>query len=88
MGKVSVTIRVLPEDVGVDLEGVVEEIKKRIPESMQFRGYQVSDIAFGLKAVLFNILTDDREGGVEELNTEIETIGGVGGVEVVDLTLI
>jgi elongation factor 1-beta len=88
MGKVSVTIRILPENVDVDLEGVVEEIKKKIPASMQFRGYQISDIAFGLKAVLFNILTDDRDGGVEELNAEIETIGGVGGVEVVDLTLI
>lgn len=86
MGKVSVTIRVLPDNVDIDLESIADEIKKIIPANVQFRGYQISDIAFGLKALLFNILAEDE--GVEELNSEIEKIKGVGSVEVVDLTLI
>lgn len=88
MGKVSVTIRVLPDDAGIDPENFVGNIKGIIPEGVQLRGYQISDIAFGLKALLFNVLMDDRSGGVEELNSSIEKIDGVGSVEVVDLTLI
>jgi len=88
MGKVSVTIRVLPEDVNVDLEGIMSRIKEIIPDGVKFRGYQISDVAFGLKALLFNVLADDKEGGMEDLNSRIESMDGVGSVEVVDLTLI
>ena len=88
MGKVSVTVRVLPENVEEDMEKIAEAIKQRIPENIKFRGYQIMDIAFGLKAVLFNVLADDEKGGIEQLNQEIEQMSNVGSVEVVDLTLV
>ena len=88
MGKVSVTVRVLPENVEEDMEKIAEAIKQKIPENIKFRGYQIMDIAFGLKAVLFNVLADDEKGGIEQLNQEIEQMNNVGSVEVVDLTLV
>jgi translation elongation factor aEF-1 beta len=88
MGKVSVTVRVLPENFEEDMEKIAGTIKQKIPESIKFRGYQIIDIAFGLKAVLFNVLADDEKGGIEQLNQEIEQMSSVGSVEVVDLTLV
>ena len=88
MGKVSITMRILPENVEDDVENIAKMVKQKIPENIKFRGYQIVDIAFGLRAILINVLTDDKEGGVEQLNQEIERLDGVGSIEVVDLTLI
>ena len=88
MGKVSITMRILPENVEDDVENIAKMVKQKIPEHIKFRGYQIVDIAFGLRAILINVLTDDKEGGVEQLNQEIEQLDGVGSIEVVDLTLI
>jgi len=88
MGKVSVTVRVLPDSEGTDLGGLFERINDMIPEGVQMRGHQMVDVAFGLRALLFNVLVNDSEGGIEALNERIEKIEGVGSVEVTDLSLI
>jgi elongation factor 1-beta len=88
MGDVIVLIRVMPEDVGVDVDGIREEIKKRIPEGVRLRGLETKDIAFGLKAVNVVIQMKDSAGGPDAVQQALEKIPHVQSAEIMDMGLL
>jgi len=88
MGKVGITVKVMPEGVETDLERIKEEIIK-IKEKLKAEEIKIQEmpIAFGLKALIVGIIRDDSLGteGIEE---EISKIEGVSDVRVESATLI
>ena len=88
MGDVIVLIRVMPEDVGVDVDAIREEIKKRIPECVRLRGLETKDIAFGLKAVNVIIQMKDSAGGPDAVQQALEKIPHVQSAEIMDMGLL
>ncbi len=88
MGKVYMKLRVMPEDVDVDLEKVYEKIKEIAPENVEIRDYKIQPIAFGLKALLVvAVMPDEGEIG-DKLIENIKQIEGVESVEVDAVELI
>ncbi|WP_457549004.1 elongation factor 1-beta [Archaeoglobus sp.] len=82
MGKVYMKLRVMPEDVDVDLEKVYEKIKEVAPENVEIRDYKIQPIAFGLKALLVVAVMPDEGGICDQLVERIQNIEGVESVEV------
>ncbi len=82
MGKVYMKLRVMPEDVDVDLEKIYEKIKEIAPEKVEIRDYKIQPIAFGLKALLVMAVMPDEGGVGDELIEKIQSIEGVESVEV------
>jgi len=82
MGKVYMKLRVMPEDVDVDLEKIYEKIKEIAPEKWEIRDYKIQPIAFGLKALLVMAVMPDEGGIGDELIEKIQSIEGVESVEV------
>jgi elongation factor 1-beta len=63
------------------------EAKKRIAE---FAGEgdtktEIEPIAFGLKALKIIFVADEKKGGTDNLEVEINKIPGVNSVEVIDV---
>lgn len=88
MGNVYMKLRVMPEDVDVDLEKIYEKIREVAPEKVEIRDYKIQPIAFGLKALLVMAVMPD-EGGIGDMLIEkIEQIEGVESVEVDEFELI
>ena len=83
MGKVAVTVKIMPEGVDVDLEKVKEEVRKRI----EVKDLKEVPIAFGLKAVEVLVLTDDEKGS-EWIVERLSDIEGVSRVEIEKVTLV
>jgi elongation factor 1-beta len=83
MGKVAVTVKIMPEGVDVDLEKVKEEVRKRI----EVKDLKEVPIAFGLKAVEVLVLTDDEKGS-EWIVERLSNIEGVSRVEIEKVTLV
>ncbi len=79
-GTVIAQIRVMPEGIEVDIDKLVSEVKK-----LGCRGYQVREVAFGLKAIEAIFAVPDGEGGTEDIETKLRALPGVGGAEVVNL---
>ena len=77
-------IKLMPEGTGIDLEKIKENAIKAIELSGgKSTGFEIQDIAFGLKAVIANIrLTEDKSG--ETLEANLGKIAGVSSVEVID----
>ncbi len=77
-------IKLMPESPSVDLEKVKADAVKTIELSGgKSTGFEIEDIAFGLKAVIASIrLTEDKSGEVLEAN--LAKIEGVSSVSVID----
>ena len=87
MANAIITLKIMPEDPSVDLKHIEVEAKKRIAH---FAGegetrVEIEPIAFGLKAVKIMFVTDEKKGGTDSLEAEIQKIKGVNSVEVIDV---
>jgi len=89
MGKVLVTIRLMPVGVEVDLKSITDSaitvIKKQSPGEV---GVKLVPIAFGLKSIHLTFVIEEAEGGTEPIEKELSKIKGVAGVDVVNLSLV
>jgi len=81
MAKVMLTLRVMPEDVNVDVQILKKEILSSIKASVE-----EVPIAFGLVALNVTTLVEDKEGEVEKVEKILKGIRGVGEVEVLEIT--
>ncbi len=88
MGEVLVLLRVLPDDVNVDLDGIREEVKRRVPEGVRLRGIETKDIAFGLRALNVVVQMSDGAGGPDAIQRALEAIPRVQSVEIMDMGLL
>ena len=76
-------LRVYPSDVGLDLERMKEDIRRVIPEGTSIQKYEEEPIAFGLVAIVaYVLIPEDREGLMDEVESRIQRVEGVGNVEV------
>ncbi len=88
MGNVYMKLKVMPEDIDVDLEKIYEKIKEVAPENVEIKDYKIEPIAFGLKALLVMAVMPDEGGIGDELIEKIQSIEGVESVEVVATELV
>ncbi len=82
MARVVITLKIMPEDTDVDLEGLLEKIKKNVPEDTDVRANEIVPIAFGLKAIRMNVARDESLGGTDDIEEAISKLDGVSQVEV------
>jgi len=83
MARVLVVMRILPEDVNIDLEELKERIRNSLPEGYDIARHDIEPIAFGLKALrLYIIMPEQIEGGTEPLERLVNGVEGVSQAEV------
>jgi len=83
MAKVLVAIRVNPEDIDVDLDKLVNEIKAKMSKEFEVVRHEKVYIAFGLYALrLFIIMPEEHEGGTEDIENILTSIKGVASVDI------
>ncbi|MFW9767982.1 MAG: elongation factor 1-beta [Candidatus Thorarchaeota archaeon] len=82
MARVVMTLRVMPEDVDINLDDLLERIKTAIPEGTDLGATETQPVAFGLKALRMNLSRDESMGGTDDIEAAISAIEGVSQVEV------
>ena len=86
MATVVITLRIMPEALDSDLSHIENDAKKKIEAyGAQYGKTDVEPVAFGLKCLKIIFLLDENRGSTEELEKEIQTIAGVGSVDVIDV---
>ena len=76
------TLKIMPEDVDVDLDDLLERIRGVIPEGTDMRAHEIVPVAFGLKAIRLNVAREESMGGPEDIEKAITALSGVNQVEV------
>ena len=86
MADVVITFKIMPGGVDVDLNKIVNSIKKVVKKFGGDVGrVEEEPIAFGLKALKIIFVIDENKGGTDELEEEISKLKGVKSVNVVDV---
>jgi len=83
MGKVALTLKVMPESPDVDLD----ELKNRIKSLKNLQQISEKPIGFGLVCLEVLFVFEDKEG-IGDIEEKLRSIDGVGSVESGDVTLI
>ena len=86
MANVVITLKVMPEGVDTNLEDLKKAVNSKIKK---FSGgdsrIEIEPVAFGLKALKFTFVSDEKKGGTDELENQIINIEGVNSVNVIDV---
>ncbi len=86
MGEVIASLRVMPDDVNVNIEQLASEVKKTAEKESKYLQHEIQPVAFGLKAIIIYISVPDAEGGTEKVENAIAKIPHVQSVEVTEVT--
>jgi elongation factor 1-beta len=76
-------MKILPEDTAVDLEKMLAGVSGLLPKSAQVRGHKVEPIAFGLSAIIADIVAPEEEGMVDKIEEIVSKAPQVSQYEVI-----
>lgn len=82
MGKVAISLKIMPETPETDLEKLKAEIAKKV----EIKDSKLVPLAFGLKALIVLVIAGDV--GTEAVESKIRGVPGVADVTVESVTLI
>ena len=88
MGQVLLTFEIMPEGLEVDLDKMKSGVESKISGFCKIEQVEVKPIAFGLKALMMNIVVDDEEGMMDRVEQEIGSVPGVQNARVFALNKI
>jgi len=76
-------MKILPEDTTVDLEKMLSGVSGLLPKSAQVRGHKVEPIAFGLSAIIADIVAPEEEGMIDKIEEIVSKAPQVSQYEVI-----
>jgi translation elongation factor aEF-1 beta len=83
MGEFVALIDVIPEDIDVDFENFVRNIKTLLPDTCTLEHYDIMPVAFGLKKSRLRIRYPEEWGGTDRLEEIIGKAEGIQGIEAI-----
>ncbi|NIA11192.1 MAG: elongation factor 1-beta [Nitrospiraceae bacterium] len=86
MGEVSLTIMIMPDDAGIDMDTFKDSVIKILPDYAKLVGTEEKPIAFGLKALMLKVVMPDQSP--DELVDMIAALDHVENAEIKELSLL
>ena len=86
MARLVARIKILPADVNVNLEVLVNALGSVVPPEMELKSSMKEPIAFGLEAVIAEFTLEDNEGQMDLLEESIKKVHGVGQIDVINVS--
>ena len=88
MGDVAITYKVMPTGLEVDLAELKTNLEKGLGEICRVNNIEKRPLAFGLNALIVQVIMKDAEGVVDKLEALIREVPGVQNADVEDMGLI
>lgn len=82
MGSYVIRLKILPKEPNADSGKIVESIRTDLPQYAQIRGQKVEPIAFGLEAIILDVVAPESEGSIDAVE---KAVGGAPLVGQCDL---
>lgn len=71
MGSYVIRLKLLPPDTTTDHQKLVESVEGLLPKTARIRSQKIEPIAFGLSAVLLDIVAPEEEGAVDRIEEAV-----------------
>lgn len=82
MGLLIARLKVLPQEVGIELLKMVSSIERNLPAGAIIKRTGEEPIAFGLVALLLDVQIEEKEGSTDELEESVKKSKLVSEVQV------
>ena len=73
MGSYVIRLKVLPQDTETDHKQIVDSIAKLLPPGAQIRSQKIEPIAFGLSAIILEVMAPEEEGMIDKIEQIVST---------------
>ena len=67
MGSYVIRLKLLPEDTTTEPQKILDSVAGVLPKPAQIRGHKVEPIAFGLSAVIVDVVAPEEEGVIDKI---------------------
>ncbi len=89
MGDVFIIYRILPESPDVNIEKLINEIKRtNFGDNIEVKDIVTEPLAFGLNIIKVGILAPDEEGITDRIEEILKKIKGIGEIEIEGMSLV
>jgi elongation factor 1-beta len=82
---VAATMRIMPEGPEVDLSKIQKSVGDIIARYGKMHQAEIKPVAFGLKALEVVMLLNDGKGGIDDIESAVAKLPGVGSAETTDV---
>ena len=71
MGSYVIRLKVLPEDTTTEHARILESVSKSLPSPAEVKNHRVEPIAFGLSAIIVDIVAPEEEGVIDRVEEAV-----------------
>lgn len=86
MGSYVIRLKLLPQDTTTDPQKIVDSVSGILPKPAQIRGQKVEPIAFGLSAIIVDIVAPEEEGVIDKIEEVVSKAPLVGQYELMGVS--
>ena len=86
MGSYVIRLKLLPLDTTTEHQKIVDSVSSVLPKPAQIRGQKVEPIAFGLSAIIVDIVAPEEEGVIDKIEEVVSKAPLVGQYELIGVS--
>lgn len=89
MGQIATSYDLMPSGTEVDLDAVIAQLPKIVPEGVEVIETKIAPVAFGLMKVVAGFIVDDADDSIGgKLESVLRGIDGIENIECVTSTVL
>jgi translation elongation factor aEF-1 beta len=77
-GSYVIRLKVLPQDTTTEHQKIVDSVSGALPSPAKVRAHRIEPIAFGLSAIIMDIVAPEEEGMIEKIEAAVSSAPLVG----------
>tara|TARA_B100000029_G_scaffold504446_1_gene583288 strand:+ start:1205 stop:1486 length:282 start_codon:yes stop_codon:yes gene_type:complete len=86
MARLLLIVKILPTGTEINLDELVNSIRKNLSDSIELKEYSKEPLAFGLEFIKAQFTLDDAEGQMDSLENSVKSVDGVSEFEVMNMS--
>jgi elongation factor 1-beta len=86
LGSYVIRIKILPQDTDADHQKIVDSVASLLPKPAQIRGQKIEPIAFGLSAIIVDVVAPEEEGIIDKIEEIVSKAPLVGQYELMGVS--
>jgi elongation factor 1-beta len=86
MGSYVIRLKVLPQDTTTEHQRIVDSVANVLPGPAKIRSRKIEPIAFGLSAIIVDVVAPEEEGVIEKIEAAVSAAPLVGQSELMGVS--
>ena len=86
MGSYVIRLKVLPQDTTTEHQRIVDSVAGSLPSQAKIRSQKIEPIAFGLSAIIIDVVAPEEEGVIEKIEAAVSAAPLVGQSELMGVS--